>query len=553
VDKKINVEPIFLFIIFFAILWAGIANLWDFKISHDFPFGYMASDTFQHQVRAESIKQMGNYRYEAPYISAGFTDAVGFYPPIIYNLAIIFSDASGIETYDAIYLLVFIIIALSVLLFYFLMKKVGENIAILALPLVFLLFSKGPGLGPYASITWGNWPAFIGHFFLICFFWYLTNKDIKESWLFLSIFASSLALAHTAEFIFAGLFFAIFLVSQIMRKQFTKEIVIDYAKAGIVFFALSVYYLIIFKYTWLAKQGSDPLAVIIRTTTDPAFYLPDFGAFLVFIIGGMLLAVFMLRKNLSIPLLAAFFMLLIGMGNYYGFVRHAFRTRTMWPLYLSIFLGISLYFLLKNIKGWRAEYSMAVAILLSVFVMGFVKLPYVPYAERFTSSGIMDPYHWEALTWLRNNVPEDQDILFLYGDIYSQNALLRDSFHPPYMVKVGQYVSLLQNRTIRRNMPIDLLGDHHGVLYAYRKSFFDFGYHAEEKGVDYFYNSERDICNFDYIVLDKLSQQPVLAQYNLLIASKLINTTMQPVFDNQVTAILKNNNKGAECIQDETF
>ena len=125
---KLDLEKIYLILIFFFLLWAGVANLWDYQIKHDFPFAYMASDTFQHQIRAESIKQMGNYRNEAFYISGGFKDAIGFYPPLMYHLDVIMSHLTGIETYDISYLMVFVIICFSALTFYFIIRKFNKNI-----------------------------------------------------------------------------------------------------------------------------------------------------------------------------------------------------------------------------------------------------------------------------------------------------------------------------------------------------------------------------------------------------------------------------------------
>lgn len=253
-------------------------------------------------------------------------------------------------------------------------------------------------------------------------------------------------------------------------------------------------------------------------------------------------------------ILISIFMFIIGFGNYIGLDRHAFKMRNLWPIYLSIFVGISIYYLFRTvIKKWKTAYSIAIAIPLILIFSGIITIPKIPHSERFTSSGLMDPYHWQAFMWVRGNTPEDSKVLFLYGDIYNQNAMLRNTFRVPYMVDTEGYVKALTNQTIKRNMRIDLLGDHHGVYYAYRKSLFDYGSHADEAGWSYFYNSSRDICDFDYIIVDKVSRQQALAQYNILIANELIkNDFIKPVFDNEFVVILKNNNRGETCIADQT-
>ena len=551
---KFDFEKIYLIIFFFLLLWAGIANLWGNEISHDFPFAYMASDAFQHQIRADSIKQMGNYRYEAPYIAGGFKDAVGFYPPLMYNLDVIMSYASGLEVYDIAYILTFIILGFAALIFYFIIRKLNKHIAMIALPLSFLLFSKGPGIGPYALITWGSWPLIFGQFFLICFFWYFSNYKLKNSWIFLALFLSAIALQHQIELFFAALFITIMLIVWFIKKELNLEKIKQLTLGGISFFIISIYFLIIFKFTFTKTNALKLFDIVKTTSTEQTLYLSNFGLMLFFIIIGMVLALFIIKKKFSMVILISFFMLLIGYGNYIGLDRHAFKTRTIWPIYLSLFLGISIYYLLKLvIKKWKIVYSFTLAIILMLVLSGIIAIPKIPHSEKFTSPGVMDPYHWQALMWVRENTQEDAKVLFLYGDVYNQNALLRNAFRVPYMVDTKEYISAITNKTIKRHMKIHLLGDHHGVLYAYQKSLFSYGYHAEEAGWDYFYNTSRDICDFNYIIVDKIAREQALAQYNVLIANELLkNDFIKPVFDNNFVVILKNNNKGERCIAEQT-
>lgn len=551
---KLDFEKIYLIIIFFFILWAGVANLWDYKINHDFPFSYMASDTFQHQVRIDSIKQMGNYRYEAPYIAGGFKDAIGFYPPLMYHLDVIMSYASGLENYDIAYLLTFIILCFSSLAFYLIIRRWNKHIAMIALPLSFLLFTRGPGIGPYALITWGSWPLIFGQFFLICFFWYMTNFDLKYSWIFLAVFLSAIALQHQTELLFAAGFMIIMGIWWLAKKEFSKEKIKHFTSGILLFLVISAYYLIIFRFTLVKTQVPSGFNIVATTSTDQTLYLSNFGLILPLLIIGMIIALFMLKKKFSTPILISFFMLLVGFGNYIGLERHAFKTRCLWPIYLSLFLGISIYYLLKLvIKKWKTAYSFAIGIILAIILSGVVAIPYIPHSERFTSAGIMNQYHWQTFNWIKGNTDEDSKVLFLYGDVYNQNAMLRNTFRVPYMVNTEEYVSALANRTINRHIGIYLLGDHHGVHYAYRKSLLDYGYHADEIGKDYFYNTQRDICDFDFIIVDKVSSQAALAQYNILIANELIkNDFIKPVFDNGIVVILENSNRGEDCIAEQT-
>src|SRR3989339_152369 len=121
-------EYIFLILIFSILLFIGNANLWGNQLNHDFPFGYLASDAFQHQVRAEAIKDAGNFKFESPYISHGFEDAVGRYPPLIYHLGVILSYSTGLEVYDTTYFVLFFLASLAPIIMYFVIKEINKNV-----------------------------------------------------------------------------------------------------------------------------------------------------------------------------------------------------------------------------------------------------------------------------------------------------------------------------------------------------------------------------------------------------------------------------------------
>ena len=59
-----------------------------------------------------------------------------------------------------------------------------------------------------------------------------------------------------------------------------------------------------------------------------------------------------------------------------------------------------------------------------------------------------------------------------------------------------------------------------------------------------------DICGFDYYIIDRYASQAVLAQYNLLIAQKLLNNSwFSIVHQNELILILQNKENGRDCIE----
>ena len=102
-----KVEKVFLVVVFGLMLFLGFSNLWDYRLQHEFPYSYMASDAFQQQTRTEGIKDAGNYRTEPFYIVKGMKGVIGYYPPVMHHLGVILHFSSGIPAYDATYFMVF--------------------------------------------------------------------------------------------------------------------------------------------------------------------------------------------------------------------------------------------------------------------------------------------------------------------------------------------------------------------------------------------------------------------------------------------------------------
>ena len=130
--------------------------------------------------------------------------------------------------------------------------------------------------------------------------------------------------------------------------------------------------------------------------------------------------------------------------------------------------------------------------------------------------------------------------------------MLRNSKRVHWLVDPNDFIDNLNSRKIAREYVTELPGDGGGGE-VYRKTLFSFGNYAKETEHEYFYG-DKDMCQFDYYIFDKVSRQEALAQYNLLIANELLqNDFVEPVFDNQVVVILKNNKVGEDCIEERSF
>jgi hypothetical protein len=556
--EKISLEKIVLAIFFVVILYLGPGILFDHQIKHDFPFAYSASDAFQHQVRAEAVKDMGNFKYEASYISKGFENSIGRYPPSLYHLAVILSNSAGIEVYDSIYFVVVFFSIVAVFIMYFLIRDFNKTVALLSLPLTLLIFSLPVSIG----FLWGHWPSVLSQSFLILLFWSIMRMNMKYSYILIALSLSATALTHTSETFFGIIALALFFGIKLLVRKLSKSDFKTMTYAGIIFLVVSIYYLIIFKFTW-AKGSQYSFFVQPAWDGNPGFYIAGFGLILIPMIIGMIFAIPKL-KNLHISLIFAFAMLLNGFLNYAGFEVRSFQIRFFWPIYLSVFLGFGIYALGKLvIKRWNFIYTFVLLVILIALFAGTINfptlkqtdiqtIPYIPSLNRDSSAGMMNPFHWSALTWLSETTPQPSSVYFFYGDIYGQDALLRNAKRFHYQIITDDFIASIQDRKIKRFYESELPGDSGGSI-TNRPSFFTFEQAALSKPSEYFYGLQ-DICAFDYVVLDKVSGQQVFAQYNIIIANELLqNDYVNIAFENEVTIILKNNNLGADCIAERSF
>jgi len=215
IQIKLDLEKVFLVLFFGVFLLLGNGFLFGHRLQHDYPYAYLASDAFQHQTRAQGIKDAGSYKNEPSYIVMGVQNAVGYYPPALYHLGVILSYVSGLEVYDTIYFLVFFFAAVASLVMYFIIKQFNKNVALISLPVSLLVFSGGL----YTGFAWGHWPSLLSQFFLIAFAWCIVMIDLEKSYILIAITFASIALTHTSEAVFAFVIIAVFMKSSIMTTS----------------------------------------------------------------------------------------------------------------------------------------------------------------------------------------------------------------------------------------------------------------------------------------------------------------------------------------------
>jgi len=361
---------------------------------------------------------------------------------------------------------------------------------------------------------------------------------------------SAVLLTHTSEGVFGFIFAVLFFCIKFIGKNLKKSQIIYVTICLVLAFIISLHYLIIFQNTW----GDNKYQFLVEPiwNGNPGFYIMDFKVLLIFIIAGILFSLFKM-KDMHIALIAAIAMLISGFLNYIGFGLRSFQIRFFWPVYLAVFFGFGLYMLLKfAMKSWNLYYSVLFFFIFIVLLINFISIPIIPQYKKTTSQGIMDPYHWSILKWIEDKSEPNARVYFFYGDIYSQDAVLRNSKRLHHLINIEDFVNAIKDKKIKRIYISKLPGDAGGGL-KIRQGLFKFKDLSREVPLEY-YLGPQDICKFDYLVFDKVSRQQALAQYNLLIANELLRKEfIEKAFENEIAIILKNNKIGADCIEERSF
>ncbi|MFH1511400.1 MAG: hypothetical protein ABIF10_06935, partial [Candidatus Woesearchaeota archaeon] len=354
---------------------------------------------------------------------------------------------------------------------------------------------------------------------------------------------AGLAMSHTSEYIF-GLGF-IFLYLIIMWFRGVVGVFRNIVWAVLISLAVSSFYLTVFYFTFIKITGSGyatSLFQVVKTAGFRIAYLADFGIVLFVLLAGFAVWLFT-KKKWHIVFVFGLYMLAVGYSNYIGVANRSFQTRFFWPVYLAVFLGLAIWFIPRF---FLKKVPLIISVLVSIaLVFAFSEVYYQPIEY----DGLMNSYHWRVFMYVQGNAPPEAKVLMLYGDTFDQTGQAPLTERQTYVVKARAYETFLNQKEIPRVIESQYIynGD---ISLAYRKSLFDYGYHVIEDNI--IGTEKRDICLFDYYILDKFSNYAsVLAQVNMIIREQLLKSShITEVYSNELTSVLKNELPGEACFPD---
>lgn len=520
-----------------ALLWLGIGDIWGHRIHHPYPYTYLATDTFQHQTRAQWIKDQGNYQYEAPYYSAGFTDVIGFYPPLLNHLAVILSYLSGQEVYDVIILLPIIFAIIAVLIMYITIRSINPSLAMLALPFTTFMFFIKETL---VAFFWGHWPALIGDFYLYASGIMITRLHEKNKWIILSFLLIGTILAHTAAFVFAGFFLAIWIAYTNYfatdKKPARKHIILT----TIIVILATGFFLNLFRQSWMLIHPFKFEIITDWTGGGGFLQFSHFGIIKYLLLAGIPLAIMLAKQHTT--LLLSLYFLIAGFGNYAGLTIRAFNLRFYWPIMLTPLFALPIYWLVKK----TGKYKLLITILLT-FIL-FSTITYAFYKRSVDQEGYMNTHIWDNLVWLRDNTPANATVYFAFGDYYDQDAGLGNAKRVFSRTETEDFVEYFKNGTLQRYLPIKLFVEA-GAGLPYKTRPFAYNLHLLEQKDHLDNHKIRDLCSYDYYVFDRVTQYPEIVTYSLKYAQKMIESGhFEPAHQNTWGFILHNKKPGEACL-----
>jgi len=549
-------ESIFLILFVGILLWMSIGPIMQYKLVHDMPMGFGASDSYAWYAYAQNIYETGNFKYTAPFMNLGVEGFSSPEPPMFMQFTAFLSYALGIPLYDAQTLLGVLSVIFGALIFFLLIKEYSPFLAYLSLPLCVFAFAL-----PFVNgILVGVLPSIFSFFFLIACIFTLLHMDWKYSSIILGIFISAMIMAHHArvfEFaFFGGAFIILAFLFKTINLNFIKKLLIS----GLTAFIISLYQLSIF-YRRLSESSGN----FSFTPSDAAGYIwitiNDFGLVKYVILAGLILCVYFLIKERKNPK-AIIFIFPIVAFSLLQFLRmnKVYQISFYWPVFLSLPLGIILFFFLQlrlfsKVSNAKLFY-LALSLTISLFLVC-----YSYYSYKGTSveqMSLIDLNQWNNLVWISKNTEPDSNILFFYFNDFPNDNIYHffQSKRLSFYVPLSEIDSAIEQNITKKDYEIL---DNSIAFFYKRDPTSPLKTISLDKNI---YLKNMSICDFNYIY-GKRTKTPLIqdgkirvmpmseerARYTInLINTLLKNNNFEIVRKDNEAYLIKNNNPGGECL-----
>ncbi len=556
-----NLENIFLILFVGILLWMSLGPLMQYRLVHENPTGFGAGDAYHWEMQAQYIYDSGSYKFSPPFLHFYMQDIATFEPPILQQLTAYLSYSLGIPVYDTLMLLATLLVVLSILIFFMIVKEYNEYLAYLSMPLCVLSFTFPFVVG----IVFGFFPAIAGLLFLFASLFMLLHMDLKHSTIVLGVFIAAMTMAHTNRLFefafFGGAFVALAILFKNQGLSFIKKLVISSLIAGVI----SLYYLAVF----VQRLKAEASGAFSYTQQGGSKYLNinlnDFEIVKYIIIAGLVLCLyFAIKERKSIKSGIFVFPIIAFLLVYFLKISRIYQITFLWPVFLSLAFGLMLYWVLQlrffsKINKSRATYvviSLAISILLIYQYYYFFREPVL---EKISETGTTTTKNqWQDLMWISKNTESEANVLFFYfnDNPYDVTSLILSSKRASFYIPLDKLDLAIQEKRIKQDYGI--LAEAGGLFYK-RDETFPLKITRLDKNS---YLKNWTLCDFDYVygkrtvyVVDEANKQFVdkVLEYRVLYTMDVMNILLENknfkvVHQSNESVIIKNYKPGEECI-----
>jgi hypothetical protein len=549
--RQIIAEAILLFIFFFSFMHYGLGNLTNYRLNNQYPPNYGAQDAYLYSAYSAYAIETGQVRTMDPYLYRGTKDLALFLPPLRIIGESGVSYLAGTSVYDSIYIMVIFCVFLAIMAFYLLLRSYKKEVAMLSLPLAFLIFRY-----PFStSFFWGIWSLSSGIMYLPVLLYFIRFHDRK----FYVPIMILLAAGQLMSYLRITPFIYIFILGYYGYLLWKKEIRLSKELPRLAIIAVGTLLLCCYFISLLNVSFgvfTDKTASAFLSQADPiddnTIAVPLFtqlGIINILIIAlGFASLAFPEKKDYSLILLVYLFLLMFS--NYLFFGIHVFKLRLFWPIYASGLFGLGLAFLFSGLSYLIPKLKRGMPIICPALSIILILVYASTYSGAFPTY-FADQDLNNGYLWLKANTSADSKILYFYGDLFVQASYLvseRDS----YIIDLEALKAQAQKTSIFKK--IKLLPEPYSQTLR-RRGLFDRELVTNqetltklEKG-ELGDNTMQDLCSYDYFVFGVKGRHELLSQ-NARYHDQLIKDGNSEVYSNSLLNIVKNK-RGLNCI-DET-
>lgn len=561
--KKAKSDVVLL--ILFLIILLKFMSVFDggYLIHQNGPYNFAAGDMFTFVAFADIARYQEDMTKQPPYMAAGQTDAVNFFSMFGAIINAQLSSFLNAETHNFVIHLNLLFMVFSILIIFYFVSKININAALLGLPLSLLVF-KWPF--QYA-ITWGMHGSTINMLYIATSLFCLYYLNKKYVFILLGILNGAGVLAHAREFLMFNIGIALYFLIRLIKENIAADLIRNpcnikrylmenktVVSLRNYVFSIPITMLMMFRILPVLKpflsgsnaMGSSSLVMYSPPTSFHHVFFNQFGFYQYLIILGTILGIYLLfaGKDRKTDVILSFCFIFLLSGFFSILNNKTSQIRHLFPILLMPLIGLLIYFVYSQLKKTTKVNS---GFILTVLFLALL-IPTAVYHSPATVKdySFSDPYTWEGMSWITQNVKDSENILILYGDRHTQPNMFALTRKPHYFALRDPYLEKVSKGFLTSSVLIEGDFPH---FYARQTKFNELKIvtpHVEQK--------IKSICDYEYIYSDKVSSDKKIQAYTQQILMKLIDENkFTAVFQNELAVILKNPDVGQKCFNDEAM